>query len=633
MKNGTFHTLLNVALLIAVAILVSSCPNPLDNHTDDIVDTDATPDIPDEGDQDSPEEAPVVDPADDAGTTSRISSYAVYYGPLDSTSVAALKAYDLVIVHPDQAMNSTPGISVALLRASVQELKAAGVTVIAYVSVGEDLRVRTYFHPYDATYYPDLPDDGWLHPDWSSLQTDGRFYKSWPTDLNFVGPVVDPRGALDGGGALDSYYRWPYQTDKGWASYYLDDADRNWVPSLNPDLPDYNRYFGAFFVNVGDRLWYETLRDQTRSFDGLFGMDELLSSDGLGFDGLFLDTIDTMGPNTYTKSGDPVPSEYEWTAPGLLYFIQNVKRDYPDTLIVQNRGLFFFDPRLAHYKHSARGLIDFVMFESYRLDSSADTDVDTSTYYRENQKRIRQALMVEASRPDGFQVLSLGYVAEATDENEVQADIAEATSSGFVHYITNPDITEIRTDALTARTVLDTLAPVWSSTGYVNNDVWPDAYTEDLVAREGIRLTDWGYLSGYDATGLRLYYDVALDRNPVSYIVYCFNLTQGTAINPDTVWGAEPWLKWDTWLHDGPEWQEFFSRAEAIQVTTRVRPEYENQYGAPAPDPANANDPPLAYWSEVPRIQPGVPYLLLLRARDSGGNETSNRNLALIEMP
>jgi endo-alpha-1,4-polygalactosaminidase (GH114 family) len=546
----------------------------------------------------------------------------VYYGPLDDAAVQALKAYELVIVHPDQAMNSTTGITAAILASRIRELKAAGVIVIAYISVGEDLRVRSYFSFYAANTYPGNSSAGW-HPDWAALQTDQRFYRG--DDYNYVGPVLDPRGALDGGGPLDGYYRWPGLCDTGWAPYYLDDGDRNWITG-SYGLPDYNLNFGAFFVNIGDRLWYETLRDQSRSVDGLFGMDELLSSDGLAFDGLFLDTIDTMGPNTYTNAGAPVPSEFEWTAPGLLYFIQNLRRDHPDILVVQNRGLFFFDPRLAHHRHAARGLIDYVMFESYRLDSSIETSVNNSAYYRENQKRIRQALMVEACRPDGFQVLSLGYVAVETDEQEVAADIAEANASGFVHYITNPVITELRIDALNARSSADTAAPVWSTTGYVNTEGYPDAYNAALIPRVGISNYQWGVQAGYDTGNFRLYYDIALDRDPVTYVAYRFNLDTGTLLRPDLT--GEPW--W-TWAENSLEWQEFFQRADEISLVARIRPEYEDQYGQ---DPyTEQNDPPLAYWSEIPETIAGVPYLFLLRARDASGNETDNINILKLTIP
>ncbi len=197
-----------------------------------------------------------------------------------------------------------------------------------------------------------------------------------------------------------------------------------------------------------------------------------------------------MGPNSYTGPADPVPSEYEWTAPGLPEFLDRLTSDYPNAQIVQNRGLFFFDPRLSHYTYNAAEHIDYVMFESYRLDSREDINW-TPQFYRENKKRIRQLLMVAASdaasSDDGFTVLSLGYAEGPGAETEVPADIAEATDSGFLHYITNAELNDIRTDAINARdsnTYPDRTAPQWSSTGYVNLDsAWQDAYSQSLIPR------------------------------------------------------------------------------------------------------------------------------------------------------
>jgi len=55
-------------------------------------------------------------------------TYAVYFGPLDPGKLADLKAFDLGILHPDSGV--TPS--------QVAELKAAGVVILAYVSIGEE---------------------------------------------------------------------------------------------------------------------------------------------------------------------------------------------------------------------------------------------------------------------------------------------------------------------------------------------------------------------------------------------------------------------------------------------------------------------------------------------------------------
>ena len=117
----------------------------------------------------------------------------------------------------------------------------------------------------------------------------------------------------------------------------------------------------------------------TRQTDGVYGIAELLDPDILGCDGLFLDTVDTVAPNSYTAPGSfPAPG-YEWTAPGYHRFLSRLRSDYPDALLAQNRGLFLFDPRLAHYRYNPAALLDFIIFECYSAgfafsDSASSND-------------------------------------------------------------------------------------------------------------------------------------------------------------------------------------------------------------------------------------------------------------------
>jgi hypothetical protein len=298
-----------------------------------------------------------------------------------------------------------------------------------------------------------------------------------------------------------------------------------------------------------------------------------------------------------------VPSEYEWTAPGLRAFLDRLTRDYPDTLIVQNRGLFFFDPRLPHYAHSAGEYVDYVMFESYRLDSNEAVAIN-DRFYRENRDRIRQLLMVEARRSNGFQVLSLGYAEGPGAEGEVDADIAEATASGFVHYITNSALTTIRSETLFVREASrtpDRDAPVWSTTGYVDG-----SYTEALVPRVGIQTVD--AISGTGGSTLRLTFDIALDRDPVEYVLY--HLPAETA----------------------PDLETFLSTADQAVVSATINPAYASQYTDVGAYPvyASQNDPPPAYRVDVPGFVPGSSTALLLRARDATGNETTNERILMV---
>ncbi|MFO8042623.1 MAG: hypothetical protein R6U25_05430 [Alkalispirochaeta sp.] len=572
-------------------MVLAGCRNPTDF-------------LSESADDDLPEPGPV------SGTAT---NYAAYYGPLTAQAVRDLARFDLAIVHPD--LNQ--GLSSDELRAAVRRIQTTGprTTVIAYISVGEDVRVTPYFDVVDGQYVPD----------WQALEAEERFYNPHnPNDGAFSGPVVDPRpeAPLPDGARLPSDYT-PGVTSGagGWASYYLDDGDRNNAPNAGGDgdgRPDFNPNFGSFFVNIGDPAWYQSLRRQTRADDGHYGISELVGSGGLGFDGLFLDTIDTMGPNSYaafssreneqlTQDGSStgVPSEYEWTAPGLGKFLDRLTSDYPEAIIVQNRGLFFFDPRLAHYTHNAGAQIDYLMFESYRLDSDEGAPYN-DRFYRENRDRVRQLLMTAATQEERFHVLSLGYV-EGAGAGDIETDIAEATDSGFMHYITDAGLEMIRTDTLDTRdpdVSPDTDAPVWSTTGYVDG-----TYTAPIEPRVGIQSAQ---IIGSGSA--QLTFDLALDRDPVEYVLYRLDTT-GTPTDQVPV-GAE-----------------FVDQAAAVAVTPEINRDYAQQYITAGGFPVYSaqNDPPPAFTGRVDGFDPGRRYHLLLRAQDPSGNETGNTELT--ELP
>ena len=78
--------------------------------------------------------------------------------------------------------------------------------------------------------------------------------------------------------------------------------------------------------------------------------------------------------SSQTDASSPNQSEFEWTANGFRIFIQHIRETYPDKLILQNRGMFFFNPLLPHYQVTTRGLVDFVLLESFRLNSNGGYD-------------------------------------------------------------------------------------------------------------------------------------------------------------------------------------------------------------------------------------------------------------------
>ncbi|RKJ77329.1 hypothetical protein D7X33_12195 [Butyricicoccus sp. 1XD8-22] len=429
-------------------------------------------------------------------------SYMIYYGALDAEIIEQAKQYDIMIVHPKIG---------DITREQVEEIQSAGTRVLGYLSVGEDLR------------------------------TSGLTPEQMLLDKRFVGdgkgPRVDPREPGETSLQQDSYFGASSSGGLGYASYYLDDNDQNGQPDFNP-------YWGCAYTNIGSPIWYEVLRDMTMDGeDQIPGIRELLTEDygrGLGCDGLFLDTIDTCSPNMYTNDDNPGKTRFEWTAPGVLQFMKQLKSDYPSKYILQNRGLFFYNYRLPHFDYSPRRYVDFLMYESYMLDSNT-AFLYVDAYFADNKNVFAPKISAEAGRPDGFRVLSLGY-AEGPEEYQLKETLAGHSDAGrsilledmeqaqdqagFSHYITDGSLTLANDFVLEHTNPEDASPPVWSS---VHN---PDVFSEP-VPRAGV-----GEVAPVKE-GVVVRWDVAIDPSGVYYTLYYQKEPFDFAADPDLECAAQ----------------------------------------------------------------------------------------------
>ena len=413
-------------------------------------------------------------------------TYMIYYGKVNDFVISNAQQYDIAILHPRQGN---------LTREQVAQIQSGGTKVLGYIAVGEDLRTAGKTA--------------------EELLADERFTG------NGTGPKVDSRAEGETSLAAADVNGMTSPGGSGYASYYLDDNDLDGKPDFNP-------YFTCAYTNIGDPAWYDVLDSMT--FDGednVPGIKEILTTDygrGLGCDGLFLDTVDTCAPNAYTSDDDPGKTRFEWTAPGARDFMARIKQNYPDKLICQNRGLFFYNHLLEHYRYSPRASVDFLLYESYMLDSNP-AQLYNEGFFADNKHNQMPKLAVEASCPDGFTVLSLGY-AEGPEKNALKEtlsgnskkglttlnmEIQEAeVVAGFSHYITDGSVTMINDFVMNHRMDEDDYPPLWSSV-YNNSSQWPPHAPEPRVGIGSAEPADGGAV---------VFWDVALDQTGVTYVLY-----------------------------------------------------------------------------------------------------------------
>lgn len=428
----------------------------------------------------------------------QIQNYLIYYGTWTNEQIDLVKEkYELVIVDT-QAVTAE---QVQRLR-SGQDPHDAGddVLVLGYLSVGEDSRTAGM-----------TPEE---------MKLDPRFV------LDGTGPSIDPRakGTYPNGGDLPndiSIVGKP--TNGGFAPYYLND---NYVTNRvgNPGIPDINKNFLAAFVNPGHPEWLKGLAEMTHASDKVSGIKELLNTDygaGFGCDGLFLDTLDTAAPNSFTDSSSSNPSEFEWVTKGTQQLLGNIRQMYPDKFLLANRGLFFYNPDLPAYKFTLRGIVDFVLFESFRLDSSSEQWFN-ELIFNDNKYNYAQKLIAEADRSDGFRLLSLGYAEGPEGElakmalhgelnptrQQLLDDVKETSALGMLHYISNASVNDINTFVMDHKES-SAQPPVWGST---KTPFWGKPFNE---VRKGVQIVD------IRGEVVYVHWDVAHSMaRPITYSLY-----------------------------------------------------------------------------------------------------------------
>lgn len=275
------------------------------------------------------------------------SDYLCYYGSWNDEKIFRGKDFDMIILEP----SAISAANILKLRCGHDEVLGTDddVIVIGYLSVGEDHSSSNKGNGSGPCYY----------------------------DYNLSKLV--------------------YQ-NKGLASWYVDDKDKNGIPDADP-------IWKSAYVNAGDTLWWQYLKTYNNGADATLKVK--------GCDGLFLDLLDIASPW--------YPWPYRWTVKGMSDLVKWLKQTYPDKYLIGNRGLFYFDPSIPEaYNYNIRRYIDGIMFESYFIEN--------------DRKGWAQKLNKEAQKSDGFKVISLDYT-DYLNPSQVSQQISESFSYNWTTLI------------------------------------------------------------------------------------------------------------------------------------------------------------------------------------------------------
>jgi hypothetical protein len=336
-------------------------------------------------------------PAHAASPFSNITSsskFCIYYGDFSSpATLTALEAYDVVVINPN-VWDCTP--------ATVATLHNAGVKyVIGYISIGEDAASAA------SQGGPGTPITG-----------DGLGPVYYSTTTNSI-----------------------VQENKGVASFYVDQS-WNGTSYVSDNAADTNPSFGGYYIDP-NTAWQSILKSEkitttsgTRSCAGLDQIAGVRSSDtdttrtdNYGFDGFFLDTLDTAGP--YTN-----PGWYPWAAKDMSACVQYIHTNYSGKMVLANRGMFFYNPDITNttfnvhpYDYCITPYVNGALTESYYLDSDFN-HMTQNPSWNDNDFDNGRKLTAEANRPDGFTVFCLDYQCVLSNNKPFNYTVTAVNSSG-----------------------------------------------------------------------------------------------------------------------------------------------------------------------------------------------------------
>lgn len=179
-----------------------------------------------------------------------------------------------------------------------------------------------------------------------------------------------------------------------------------------------NKNWGSYVIDMRSQKWQSILLDII--------IPKVLAQ---GFDGVFLDTIDSALALAEGKD----KAKYTYMRAHVLAFLGKLRQRFPGIYIAMNRGLELMP--------AAAPLIDFLLIE----DLSYEYDFETKTYRPvkpEVQKQLVDAAVRGQVANPRLTVLTLDY-AKPDQQDAIRQSIEYSRSKGFVPYVSTVELDKV----------------------------------------------------------------------------------------------------------------------------------------------------------------------------------------------
>lgn len=398
-----------------------------------------------------------------------------WYGTCNETHINTLKTYDIVVLEPTlRVLNVKKNqfYMESLSNNQVEEIKkgidgilgnADDVIVLGYISVGEMLANIIPGSSGHMTIQKGI-ELGLLPEGYSGPS--GPVHGPNPWNYNSSGQYIHveggtlPDGTYNDGYAgysnldiADDYSSWGSRLtfrNNGYMPWYLDQQG-TWINDSRylyggywkdgDGVIDTNKYYGGGYINAGDPAWQKFVT---------FQVEKLVHD--CGFDGVFLDTVDT--PDPVGGAGPSISwgprGNFGWTAEGMVELVEKIKAVDPTKIVASNRGYWYFNPDegtsqfAARYRHA----INMFITESWYYNCYIPGFYDTSPGFEGNWNtdpsspdyRIRdnfggfwkEYMNGQANQSDGFNIAIIDFMVPSSGTNKWMNEVV--LNSGYLGY-------------------------------------------------------------------------------------------------------------------------------------------------------------------------------------------------------
>jgi len=197
---------------------------------------------------------------------------------------------------------------------------------------------------------------------------------------------------------------------ENYRSYWNAISNKTWIISKNPN------WEGAYYVDIRSEEWHNLILKEI--------IPKIVDN---GFQGLFLDTLDTVDFLEYNFE-----SQYNGAQQAMINLVKEIRQLYPGLLIISNGG-FSILKEISPY-------LDGILVEDIHM--MVDFENDTYRKVSKEDREYKLNIINETLSVNRLPVFNIDYISQ-TDKKLIKKYFNKSKKLGFKPYIAEKDLNRI----------------------------------------------------------------------------------------------------------------------------------------------------------------------------------------------